>query len=566
MDQHGSTGSAGQGDLPLPGHTATSRPLFARAGSGYRARVRVRLLAGIVAVGLLGCDEAASTDGGVADGGAVHDGGRIEPDAGPVELDGGSFEPDAGADAGAPADAATDAGSPAPSEDVCDHTWQASAFANVWDIGPGQTYENIEDAPWQALGPDTLVRIHWRAEPYRAKWVISAEGTAETPIVITGVPDAGRRPVITGQDAVTPTALDYWGEPRSLIKVGGSSTPGGEPGWIYIERLELRGAHPEHRFTDDRGAAGQYADNAASVFVESGHDIFLRNNRVVGSGNGIFSSPPAVNLTLQCNLVDGNGVEGDIYVHNLYLNSQGATLIEYNHFAGLCPTCPGNNLKSRASGLVVRYNWIEDGNRQLDLVDTGEASIAAQPGYDDVFVYGNVLVEGEGEGNSQMVHFGGDSGTTSQYRAGTLHFFHNTVVSTRGGNTTLFRLSFSGASVDARNNVVFATAGGPRLGMLDDEGTARLEHNWLPTGWRDGHSGVSGTLTALANVEGEDPAFVDITGQDFTLGPNSNAIDQGGALATAASAHPVDREYAPHLGGTARALGATPDLGAFEHE
>jgi hypothetical protein len=482
---------------------------------------------------------------------------------GEARPDGGPRDAEIAADAG-PTSPVADAGAPAPSGDVCGEVWDAADFATVWDIGPGQTYAEIEDAPWESLAPDTLVRIHWRSVPYRAKWVVSAEGTAETPIVITGVPDGGRRPVITGEDAVTRRALDYWNEPRSLIKVGGSSTPGGDPGWVYIERLELRGAHPDHTFTDDGGSSDRYADNAASVLVESGHDIFLRNNRIVGSGNGIFSSPPAVNLTVQCNLVEGNGVTDDIFVHNLYLNSQGATLVEYNHFAGLCPTCPGNNFKARASGLVLRYNWIEDGNRQLDLVDTGESSIAAQPGYDDVFVYGNVLVEGDGEGNSQIVHFGGDSGTTSRYRDGTLHFFHNTVVSTRDGNTTLFRLSFPGASLDARNNVFYATAGGARLAISNADGDARLTHNWLPTGWRDGHSGISGTLTASDNVEGAAPGFVDVGAQDFTLAAGAAADGSAGALANAAAAHPVDRAYVVHQRGAARLSAA--DLGAFERD
>lgn len=523
----------------------------------------------IFAVALAGCGANDEADGGVADAGLRDAGAGAARDA---AVDAGLAEADAGLDAGvsedagAPLDAAVDAGMPAPNEDVCVHAWDPDAFAAVWDIGPGQTYAEIEDAPWESLAPSTLVRIHWRAAPYRAKWVVSAEGTRQTPVVITGVLDAGRRPVVTGEDAVTRTALDYWGEPRSLIKVGGSSTPGGDPGWVYIEQLELRDAHPDHGFVDDRGAAQVYADNAASVFVESGHDIFLRNNHITGSGNGIFSSPPAVNLTLQCNLVDNNGVGGDIYVHNLYLNNQGATLVEYNRFAGLCPTCPGNNFKARASGLVVRYNWIEDGNRQLDLVDTGDGAIAAQPGYDDVFVYGNVLVEGDGEGNSQIVHFGGDSGTTAQYRDGTLHFFHNTVVSTRGGNTTVFRLSFPGASVDARNNVFFVTAGGPRLGILDDEGAASLTYNWLPTGWRDGHSGVSGTLTTSDSVEGEAPGFVDLAGQDFGLAAGSAGIDQAGVLAAPAAAHPVDRVYVPHLSGAPRIVDARSDLGAFERE
>ena len=58
------------------------------------------------------------------------------------------------------------------------------------------------------------------------------------------------------------------------------------------------------------------------------------------------------------------------------------------------------------------------------------------PGYRKTFVYGNILIEPEGAGNSQIVHYGGDSGDASIYRKGTLYSYNNTVVSTRTGNTT----------------------------------------------------------------------------------------------------------------------------------
>jgi hypothetical protein len=175
-----------------------------------------------------------------------------------------------------------------------------------------------------------------------------------------------------------------------------------------------------------------------------------------------------------------------------------------------------------------------------------------------------VLVEGDGEGNSQIVHFGGDSGTTSQYRDGTLHFFHNTVVSTRSGNTTLFRLSFPGSSLDARNNVFFATAGGNRLAIVAADGDASLTHNWLPTGWRDSHSGATGTITASDNVEGAAPGFADVGAQDFTLSAGAAADGAAGPLAGPASAHPVRRAYVVHRGGAARAT--ANDQGAFERD
>ena len=123
----------------------------------------------------------------------------------------------------------------------------------------------------------------------------------------------------------------------------------------------------------------------------------------------------------------------------------------------------------------MRYNWIEDGNRQLDLVDAGTSALYDDPSYRETFVYGNVLIEGDGEGNSQIVHYGGDSGDTSRYRKGTLHFFHNTVVSERTGNTTLLRLSSNGESADVRNNVLYVEAQGSRLAMLNSSGAARLD-------------------------------------------------------------------------------------------
>ena len=40
-----------------------------------------------------------------------------------------------------------------------------------------------------------------------------------------------------------------------------------------------------------------------------------------------------------------------------------------------------------------------------------------------------MLIETGGAGNRQIVHYGGDSGTTANYRKGTLYFYNNTVVS-----------------------------------------------------------------------------------------------------------------------------------------
>ena len=72
----------------------------------------------------------------------------------------------------------------------------------------------------------------------------------------------------------------------------------------------------------------------------------------------------------------------------------------------------GNNLKDRSAGLVVRYNWLEGGNRLLDLVESDFPSYYENPSYRNTYVYGNVLVEQDG-GNSQVIHYGGDNGNTT---------------------------------------------------------------------------------------------------------------------------------------------------------
>ena len=194
-------------------------------------------------------------------------------------------------------------------------------------------------------------------------------------------------------------------------------------------------------------------------------------------------------------------------------------MFQYNRFGPLCAGCGGNALKDRSIGTVVRYNWIESGNRQLDLVDAeDDPSLIVDPRYRETYVYGNVLIEPDGAGNSQIVHYGGDSGDTAIYRKGTLHFYENTVVSTRSGNTTLFRLSTNDESADVRNNVVYVTATGNRLAMLDSAGQLALRANWFKTGFVSSHSGLTGTITTpVPNVTGTTPGFVDEGGQDFHL-------------------------------------------------
>ena len=311
-----------------------------------------------------------------------------------------------------------------------------------------------------------------------------------------------------------------------------------------------------------------YTNNAAAIYVERAQHLVIRDCVLSDSGNGLFIGAfdgDTRDIEVEGNRIFGNGNVGSAFEHNTYTAAIGI-VYEANRFGPLRAGAGGNNLKDRSAGLVVRYNWIEGGNRQLDLVDAEDSDVIVNdPSYGRTFVYGNVLIEPDGAGNSQIVHYGGDSGTTAIYRKGVLHFFHNTLVSLRSGNTTLLRLSTDDEHADVRNNVLYVSASGSRLAMLDADGVLALSHNWTKPGWVGSH----GTLSAVIDddgtgVTGTSPGFVDLALQDFHLLETSQAVDAGGALhPDAIPDHEPALQYLEHQMLEPRADEAAPDLGAY---
>ena len=445
------------------------------------------------------------------------------------------------------------------------------AAAATYDVGPGQPLATIGAVPWATLGPGDLVQIHWQAQPYREKWVIDRSGTALAPIVVRGVlGPGGERPVVSGDGATTPAPLDFWGEERGVIKVGGSNVPADSlPSWIVIENLDVRSGYAGYSFTNDEGAQQSYAENAASIYVEKAQHLVIRNCVISDSGNGLFIGAfdgDTQDMLIEDNWIYGNGNAASAFEHNTYTEALGITY-QGNRFGPLRAGALGNNLKDRSAGLVVRYNWIEGGNRELDLVDAEDSMVLVDdPSYHTTFVYGNVLIEPDGNDNSQIAHYGGDSGDETIYRKGTLYFYANTLVSTRSGNTTLLRLSTNDESADVRDNILYVTASGGALAMLDSDGALSMTHNWLKPGWVSSHGGLGGTIDDDGtSVLGASPGFADAASQDFHLLPTSAAVDAGTALAAAVlPANGVTREYVEHQAREPRPVVGPLDLGAFE--
>jgi hypothetical protein len=140
------------------------------------------------------------------------------------------------------------------------------------------------------------------------------------------------------------------------------------------------------------------------------------------------------------------------------------------------------------------------------------------------------------------------------------------VVSDRTDATRLFRLSTNDESCDARNNVVYVTAAGSNLQVLDNYGRLTLTNNWFKTGWTPFVvNRPKGTITNNGTFTGASPGFIDEAGQDYGITSSSPLRDTGTALHPAVlPANDVLFEYVKHQASASRVIVGPIDIGAFE--
>lgn len=424
------------------------------------------------------------------------------------------------------------------------------AHAEEYVVGSG-SHPNLGSVPWDELGPGDIVTIPYRAEPYRETFAISTSGTAEAPILVRGTPSgSGQRPIIDGENAVRGAGTHV----RSLISLREGASH------VIVEGLELRNAHVRH--THD----GLFpSNNASGIYIEDASHVTVRNCEIHDNGNGLFSAPGTSDVHVERNYIWGNGNENSIYEHNSYTESDGI-VFEGNRYGPLCNDCPGTNLKDRSAACVIRYNFLEGGNRVFDLVDaeTGDDAFNARVRSTPTFVYGNVMIKIDDTTQSQVVHFGGDTGDTGNYRQ-RLYFFNNTVFSTRVMRTTLFFFDADSPIVDVRNSIFVASSA--QVFVMDSstsEGSeVTLTNDLMPVGWEVSvETSLESTVTSTGLVESDSPGFVNEGARDFHLTASSVARNAGAALH--ANEPVVAREYVAHQATGPRSVDGPLDIGAFE--
>lgn len=484
----------------------------------------------------------------------------------------------------APATAAPEtAWPPAPQEpaspDGCSKPLTGSG--TTYHVGPGQAITELTDVPWLSLQAGDVVNIHHRAEPYRTKFALRAQGTADAPVVIHGVTDAKcNRPVISGQNAVTArdaVAMNFFNkqytEPYGLIFLYKSRDQawGSRPKHIRIANLKLTGAHKDNRYTAQDGSTGTYVGGAAAIYAVVVEDLTIENCEITRNGNGVFVNSKSEDeasrgVYIRHNRLWDNGNVGSWYEHNLYIQTARA-LYEGNYIGQLIPGARGSSMKDRSSATVVRYNHIVAAARAIDLVEIegGVKQVLKDPLYPNAWVYGNLIVNdfrNPGQSSVKLIHWGGDN-DERYFRQGTLHFYNNTVLhqstQAQAWYMALFDMPTSQHKVEARANL-FVNQGTTQMRVGHEAGTIEFNGtNWISRDWAE----AGPTSAARIAVKGKllsQPAV--------GLGPDGRprAGAAGTDLADRAEGLPaVEHQFAEPAGIVRRVRhGKAPDLGAFE--
>jgi hypothetical protein len=470
-----------------------------------------------------------------------------------------------------------------------------SIYATDYHVGPGQTYEELGGVPWLTLTAGDNVIIHWRSTPYASKIFIRAQGTAENPVIIRGVPNAnGDLPVITGENATTNAQFTgYFSAEHTenlslfLIYRGpDDSYANYKPRHIIFEYLEIIGTKPEHTFTDQFGNVRNYATFGTAINAIVCDNLTIRHCKIHDNSQGIFTnSRPggegqiSRNLLIEYNEIWDNGNVADDRHHGIYSQAAG-TIIKYNKIGNLQSGSIGSSMKDRSSGTIIRYNRIESSLRAIDLVESEEGVLINEPNYHDVYVYGNIILNDvtETPHSTAMIHFGFDN-VSNIAKRGTLFFYHNTVFV--NGNTentwytNVFKVdddhnsSTTEGTVAMYNNILHKE-GTIHLRMIYDGGTFNFNaNNWVHENYNDEGTITGSTTQYNFNTDpilGSNPSFIDVANEDFALNSDSPAIDNASSMVgIVATEYLPTMQYDEPANGIPRVInGSAFDLGAFE--
>jgi len=360
---------------------------------------------------------------------------------------------------------------------------QAASGSTTYNVGPGQTYTNLNGVPWLSLKAGDVVNIYYSPTPYATIIAMTAMGTANAPITINGVTDAScHRPVLTGMNAVIANdaqASGYWTKSPGMSFLGfglinfcfSGYAPSGlsySPSYLNIQNLEITGAVSGNSYMGPSGATAWHA--SYGIYAVEFSNVNIQNNYIHDNDGGVFFNAQDIPrtstyVTMRSNILTNNGTPNNALNHSIY--GQGyRTLYEGNYLGQEISSASGSTLKDRSSGTVIRYNYIVSSARAIDLVDSESSpTVVNDPLYNYAWVYGNVIVDDFSLplNSVDLIHWGGDSGVPSNYRNGTLFAYYNTIILSHTSeyvDVGIFDMPTTAQTTQANSNVFYGIYGG----------------------------------------------------------------------------------------------------------
>lgn len=410
----------------------------------------------------------------------------------------------------------------------------AFARAETYTVGPGLTYETIQDT-LDLIGPGDVVEVMGDHTYPGDLWFREDQaGTPGMPVTIRGVRVNGRRPVIAG------VGSEQW---HDMIVLFNASH-------FVFEGFEIVGdGNPDHQ-----------------GLVHKADDVVLRDLVVhgVGSHGLLGTDDDSGSLTLEASEFYDNG--NGMYDHQIYMATDESVYpgsVFRMQFCFVHDAAGGNNVKSRSERNEIYYNWIEGAVfHELDLIgpDGEDENLARE----DSDVVGNVLIK---TSEWRIARIGGDgTGNTS----GRYRFVNNTMVLGPDSEVAI-GMQDTVATLEMHNNIVvrIGAVGGRLVNHSDPSGPDPElfgSHNFVQAGFE----GIPSAFTDT--VSGDAPGFTDVTTFDLRLLGDSLAAEVGTDETDIASPGFVSPLVLPTMVPPARELGthgarvadATIDIGAFE--
>ena len=186
------------------------------------------------------------------------------------------------------------------------------------------------------------------------------------------------------------------------------------PQYIVIENLRSAARSPATPSPTTPGTPTiAYGTTRRRSTSRRGQHITIRGCNLHDAGNGLFVGiydGDRRTSWSRGNYIYDNGNVGSVFEHNNYTAASGSSS-STTASGRSAPGASGNNLKDRSIG--PRGPLQLDRGRQPPARSRrrrGRSVVVIDPRYRTTYVYGNVLIEPDGAGNSQIVHYGGDSG------------------------------------------------------------------------------------------------------------------------------------------------------------